>query len=271
VSAYPSLKRAVLRLRAEPIVHFFLLGLVLFAAHRWLVGDPRTIVVTPGLKAELSRRFEDLRGQKPTASQLETELRQWTRDEAAFREALRRGLDRDDPAIRNVLVTKMQAIAAAEVTTRTPSDAELERWLGAHRERYEVPLRYDFELFRFAKAEANASAELERFERALREGASPTSLGRPLLGGKLSVADLQGRLPPELGARLPSLPLGQWQSIEASEELLLARVKAVGGGLPSLDELRPRLIADWSSATQQEAVDRFLQDTLDRYTVEERP
>lgn len=266
-----SLQRAFVRLRAEPIVHFFLLGALLFGLHRALVGDPRTIVVTPGLKAELSRRFEDQHGEKPTPAQLDLELRQWERDEAAFREALHRGLDRDDPAIRSALVTKMRALAAAEVPERTPTEGELQGWLAAHRERYEAPLRYDFEYFRFPRADAEPAAQREQVERAIRDGARPSSLGRPLIGGTLTLADMTGRVAPELIERIPSLTPGQWQAVDTAQELLLARVKRIEGGLPSPDVLRPRLVADWSRTTQQEAVERILQNTLDRYRIEERP
>jgi peptidyl-prolyl cis-trans isomerase C len=266
-----SWQRAFVRLRAEPLAHFFLLGAVLFALQRGLVGDPRTIVVTPGLKAELSRRFEDLHGRAPTPPELDAELRQWERDEAAFREALRRGLDRDDPGVRNALVTKMHALAAAEVPERAPGEDELQRWLAAHRERYETPLRYDFEFFRFPRSDAGARAELERIERAIRDGVTASSLGRPLTGGNMTLADMKGRIAPELIELIPSLPVSQWQEVDTPQELLLARVKRVDGGLPGLDVLRPRLVADWTSATQQEAVDRILQNTLDRYRIEERP
>jgi hypothetical protein len=264
-------RRVFLRLRAEPIVHFFLLGALLFALHRALVGDPRTIVITPGLKAELSRRFEDLRGRAPTPDELDAELRQWTRDEAVFREAQRRGLDRDDPAIRSALVTKMHAIALAEVPQRAPMDEELQSWLASHRERYATPLRYDFEYIAFPRASGDAAAERERFERALAGGAKPASLGRPVIGGNLSVVDMKGRLAPELVERLPTLAPRQWQRVDTAQELLLARVERIDGGLPSFDVLRPRLAADWSQATQQEAIERVLQRSVDEYRVEERP
>jgi hypothetical protein len=270
-SAWTSWKRAVFRLRAEPVVHFLVLGALLFAAHRWLVDDPRSIVVTPGLQRELSRRFEDVRGRKPDASELSAELRQWERDEALYQEALRRRLDRDDPTVRTALVDKMRALAGAEVRERAPSDEELAAWLAAHRDRYEAPLRYDFEYFQFPSAEADARGELERIERALGDGATPSALGRPLLGGNLTVADMQGRIPPQLAARLPGLPPGQWQKIDTDSASLLARVKRISGGLPNPDVLRPRLVADWTEAARRDAVERLLQQTVDRYSVENRP
>jgi hypothetical protein len=265
------MKRAFIRLRAEPIVHFFVLGALLFALQRALVADARNIVVTPGVKAELSRRFEDLHGRAPTAVELARELRQWERDEAVFREALRLGLDRDDPAVRGALVAKMHAIAAAEVAPSTPTDEDLQRWLASHPALYETPLRYDFEYLVFSRAAGDAAAERERIARAIRDGAGPATLGRPVLGGNLSVADMQGRLAPELVERLPSFPLGPWQPVDTEQDLLLARVKRIDGGLPSFDVLRPRLVADWSQAAQQEAVERILQRSVDRYRIEERP
>lgn len=264
-------KRAFVRLRAEPIVHFFLIGALLFALHRSFVGDPRSIIITPGLKAELARRFEDARGRAPTPLELDADLRQWVRDEAVFREALRRGLDRDDPAIRGALVAKMRAIALAEITERSPTDEELQGWLASHRERYEAPLRYDFEYLAFSRAAGDAAAERERFERAMGDGAAPASLGRPVIGGNLTLVDMKGRVAPELVERLPSFPPGQWQRVDTTQDLLLARVKRIDGGLRSFDALRPVLVADWSRATQQDAVERILQRSVDEYRVEERP
>ena len=42
------------RLLREPTLHFFILGALLFLLHHLIVGDPRTIVVSPGVKAAVS-------------------------------------------------------------------------------------------------------------------------------------------------------------------------------------------------------------------------
>ncbi len=68
------------RLLSEPVVHFLGIGALLFVIHRWVVGDPRTISVTPGLKAQLARHFQDLNsGRKPTPTEFATLLPQWQR------------------------------------------------------------------------------------------------------------------------------------------------------------------------------------------------
>src|SRR5512141_907447 len=92
------------RALAEPLFHFLVLGALLFVAHRLIVGDPRSIVVSAGVRADLERRFRDANhGRAPTAAELNREIRTWERDEALYREALRDRLDRNDSTIRALL------------------------------------------------------------------------------------------------------------------------------------------------------------------------
>ena len=123
----------------------------------------------------------------------------------------------------------------------------------------------------FPKASPLASAERERYERALKAGSDPRTLGRPIVGGNLTADDLKERLGVDLAARIQSLPLGRWQRLESEKELMLARLNAVGGGLPGTDELHQRLVVDWQFAERQREVEQAVQAVVDRYRVEERP
>ena len=265
----------VTRLLAEPAVIFFALGALIFVAHRVFVGAPRTVVVTAALRADLARQFRDANGREPSADELRALVRKWEKDEVLFREAVRDHLDRDDPGIRTILVDKMRMRAAFELPKREPTDAELDAWLAAHRAAYQTPPRYDFEFVAVPRSEARAAAALDDFERAVKDAknpaANPASLGRPVIGGNLTADDLKARVEPELAARIPQLAPGAWQRIETPKSLVLARVKSVDAGLPTREKLGPQLVADWKRATQDEAVDRILQRTIDRYRIEEAP
>jgi hypothetical protein len=256
---------------AEPVVRFFALGVVLFVAHRLFVGDPRTVVVTPAVTAELARLYQEANGRLPSADELAAEVRKWKTDEALFREAKREHLERDDPGIRTILVDKMRMRAGFEVPKREPTDAELDAWLAANRSRYETPPRYDFEFVAFPKTDTRARTELDDFEHALREGKDPTKLGRSVIGGNLTADDLKERVEPELAAGICGLAPAGWQRLETPKSFVLARVKGVDGGVPSRQKLGARLVADWKRATQQEAVDRVLAPTIARYRFEEQP
>jgi hypothetical protein len=264
-------RRAAAGLLREPLVHFFILGVLLFVAHRLVVGNPRVIVVSAGLRADMERRFRDQIGRHPTPAELDKALDAWKRDEALYREALLQRIERDDPAVRMALVNNLHMRAIQEMPKHEPSDAELDQYLTLHRKDYELPLRYDFELVAFAKAEGSAEMLRSNYQRALAAGAKPRTLGRPIVSGTLTREDLTEKFGKPLAERICGLAPGQWQALEEKDSLLLVRVNGTEGGLPSRDLLRERLTYDWVNAMKQQAVDRMVEDVFRRYRVEERP
>jgi len=263
--------RRAARLVAEPVVIFFALGALLFVAHRAFVGAPRTVVVTAAVRAELARQLQEANGRPPDAAELTAAVHKWETDEVLSREALREHLDRDDPGIRTILADKMRLRAAFELPKREPTDAELDAWLAAHQSQYRTPPRYDFEFIAFPKSEARAQSQRDDFDRAIKDGKNPAGLGRPVIGGNLTVEDMQGRVEPELAARIPTLEPSAWQRVDTSQNLVLARVKGVDSGAPTREKLGAQLVVDWKRAMEKEAVDRVLQRTIDRYRIEEQP
>lgn len=253
----------------EPLVHFFVLGLGLFLAQHLVHQEPREIIVTEDIKADLSRRFEDVQGHVPSADEMAQEVKKWARDEALFREAMRRGLEQDDASVRSVLVDKMQALAAARVRDAVPTDADLETWLAAHRDRYVLPVRYDFEFLTVGQGE-QARDHVERLKQALAAGQPPQQLGQPLRGAHLDASALKGRVAKELAAAVPRLSVGTWHEVEGASEIWLVRVKRTTGGMPEKSQIRAQLTADWVAAWRQQQVDAILQKTVDLYQVEER-
>jgi len=255
----------------EPTFHFFILGALLFLAHRLMVGDARVIVVTSGLKADLARRFSDENGRPPGAEELRSALDAWKQDEVLYREAIRERLDREDATVRKVLADRMRARAVQEMPAREPTDAELDAWLATHRQAYETPLRYDFESVAFRKTEGAAEDLRSKFQRALAAGAKPAMLGRSILGGNLTHADLTEKFGPGLSASICSLPVGTWQPLETEDSLLLVRVIGIEGGLPSREAIRPGLTYDWVTGMKQQAVERMVNSVLGRYQFKVEP
>jgi hypothetical protein len=254
----------------EPALHFFVLGALLFGAHRLVVGEPRTIIVTPGLKADLSRRFRDDKGRPPTVAEQAQALRDWQRDEALFRQALAEKLDQNDRVIRTVLIEKVHARAVQQVRAREPTEPELADWLKSHQSLYETPKRYALEWLSFAKGPKSATEERATTEERLKAGVDARSLGRPHFGAKLTAEQVSERLGSQVLAQVATLPLGQWQASENPNELLLLRVDQVEGGLPPADELRPRLIMDWSVALREQEARKRLDELVAQYRFEER-
>jgi len=254
----------------EPLVHFLALGALIFSLHRLATGDPRRIVISPELKADLARRFQDSHGREPSAQQLERAVEEWKQDEVLYREALRAGLDRDDATIRQVLADRQRARLAFESEEREPTDGELARWLAEHRESYDTPPMYDFELIELPKSEPSALTRIESIERALAGGTEPKSLDVSVLGAALPAPALDAQFGAELGSRIRALPDAAWHRIDDERFVILGRLKRATGGIPSFEELKPRLLADWKLDRQHAALARRVRELVARYHFEER-
>ncbi|WP_437587690.1 hypothetical protein [Sorangium sp. So ce1000] len=262
---------SIARLLREPVVHFVFIGALLFLGHRLIVGDPREVVVSPGLKADLERRFRDNIGRAPTAAELTEAIDGWKRDEVLYREALREGLDRQDAAVRTVLADKLRARVAQQIVAREPTDAELDAWLASHRSQYETPLRYDFEVVTFPKSDPAAEEQRSTYRRALADGADPRTLGRPIVGGNLTRDRLAEKFGPAVSESICSSPLATWQALESEDGLLLVRVNQISGGVPSREALRPTLAVDWAVARKKQIIDDYVESVLVRYKFKENP
>src|SRR5262245_12855734 len=99
------------KLIKDPLVHFLLIGLALFAIAA-MRGQPITtgrnrIVVSAEQIAQASAAASALQGRPPTNEELANLVEPLVRDEVMYREALALGLDENDDEVRRRLVEKM--------------------------------------------------------------------------------------------------------------------------------------------------------------------
>jgi parvulin-like peptidyl-prolyl isomerase len=113
----------------SPIVHFALLGFVLFVGARWLFPSERTerapdtrIVISESQVTALVSRYEAMSGMVATDDARAELIRRFTEEEMLYREAHRWGLTENNQAIDLRLRQKMAFVSDEEL-----SDEELER------------------------------------------------------------------------------------------------------------------------------------------------
>jgi len=105
-----------------PALHFLAAGVALFALERVAVPRRRPVpptppaapLLTPDRLAQLRADFTRQEGGPPTPDQEHALAAQAIDDEILYREALVRGLDRDDPSIRYRLAEKMRFLSDGE-------------------------------------------------------------------------------------------------------------------------------------------------------------
>jgi peptidyl-prolyl cis-trans isomerase C len=170
--------RAAIR---EPLLHFVLIGAVLFAftALREHQQDRAEIRVTAGEVAQLAAFWETQAQRKPTAEELRGLIEERIDEEVLAREAVRLGLDRDDAIIRRHLAQKMAFVSDDLAVVTEPADADLRAYFEAHQESYATAdlyaLRHVF--FNPDRHGMALDADARRALQRLARGANANELG----------------------------------------------------------------------------------------------
>ena len=120
----------------EPLLHFLLLGFLLFLFFHWR-GDAsgststRIVITTPQIE-QLAVGFVRTWQKPPTEAELKGLIDEYVKEEIATREAMAIGLDRDDIIIRRRLRQKLEFIAEDTAASVPPTDADLRAWMAIH-------------------------------------------------------------------------------------------------------------------------------------------
>ena len=254
----------------EPTLHFFVLAAGALLAHRLMVGDPRTIKLTPTLKADVVRRYQDQLGRPLTSKEVEACVAAWKVDEALYREALRQGIDRDEPTVRNLLISNLRQRLMLQTRQREPTEAELQQYLEQHRADYEMPLIYEHEFVVFPKQEAGAEHKRAKFERLLEAGATPASLGLRSTAANVNRERIEQEFGAEVAEKIQRLPPGRWQALETGDRLLLVKLIRIQGGLAPPAVLHQQLLAGLQAEMGQKALEQATQEIAQSYRFEEK-
>ena len=270
------------RILKEPLVHFLVLGALLFAGYGVLnrKGEPAPgrIVVSQGQLASMREAFTRTWQRPPTREEWEGLIHDRVREEVYCREAMALGLDKDDTIIRRRLRQKMEFVSDDIAAQAQPTDDELNAYLQAHPDKFRVEQRLTFRqvylnpqkhgdnlqrdaaqlLAQLSRAggKADVSALGDSFLLEHRFQSTPTSEVGKQFGEKFAA---------ELGKLAP----GQWHGpIESGFGLHLVKIsERTEGRLPALAEVRDAVRREWDNARRLEANESFYQGLLKRYTV----
>jgi hypothetical protein len=241
----------------EPLVHFMVIGALLFAFDAWRGPSQRAeppppaappslpapaappsatgpIVIDAEVLARVRIQAERRLGRAPTAAEVDAEIARWVDEEVLFREAIARGLERDDPVIHKRIADRMTFVLEQSLIVVEPTDAELQAWFESHRDQWAQPARVDFTHVFVAGTDAAATARIGELETALAAGAVAERLGELFPGGRRyrgrKPADLALAFGDEFVAGLAAQPLGTWHRRTSRHGMHLVRVDRVEAG-----------------------------------------
>jgi hypothetical protein len=271
--------KAVLR---EPLVHFLLLGGLLFLYFEWRGGSGGSgssrIVITPGLVEHLASGFGRTWRRPPTDAELKGLIDEYVKEEIATREAVGIGLDRDDTIIRRRLRQKLEFLVEDAASASPPSDAELEAWLAAHPESFrgEPQLAFRQVYLSPERRGASAGADAVKLLARLRTGGPDVATQRlgdpsmlPVEQPLIPLREVDRSFGADFAQVLLTIQPGRWTGpIESPYGLHLVLVRErVAAATPTLAEIRPMLEREVLAERRMKELDTLYERLLERYTV----
>jgi hypothetical protein len=132
----------------EPLLHFLLIGAVLFAVFGLRQNEnsevANRILVSAGQIDQLSAQFERTRLRPPTETESAGLIEGFIRNEVYYREARAMGLDQDDPIVRQRMRLKLEYLLEDLATEAIPDDAQLTEFMQRHPDRFREEPRLSF-------------------------------------------------------------------------------------------------------------------------------
>jgi len=269
------------KLAREPLLHFLLLGAVIFVAYslvsKHTSSEPGKIVVTQGQLASMWEGFTRTRQREPTREEWEGLIRERVREEVYYREALALGLDKDDTIIRRRLQQKMEFVSDDVAAQAQPTDDELNAYLQAHPDSFRVAEKFTFQqvFLNPEKRGKNLSRDTAQLLAQLKQGGKTdiSALGDAIMldhqYDALPAGEVANLFGDKFAKALEGLSLGQWQGpVESAFGVHLVFVSQRSEGrVPALADVRDAVRREWDEARRLEAKDKFYVELLKHYTV----
>ena len=255
----------------EPLLHFVLLGGLLFTAYAVLNrssgSDPQVVHISTAevewLKQTWSRQWQ----RPPDELELRGLVTDYLKETLLAREALVLGLDENDIIVRRRLAQKMKFLVEDTARLAEPADAILREYYTEQRARYQTPAIISFNQ-RFFTDEASARMALQKL---VQQPAADVG-DRSLLQEHIELADGQTVMKifgQQFAERVFELPEREWQGPISSGygfHLVWIETKQAVRDQP-FEQVRERVLEDWYRLEQERANAQFFAALLEKYDV----
>ena len=279
---------ALPRIARDPLVHFVLLGAMLFAVDRVVAARRSTAPAAESsperpldtrltLSADARRLLveEHTRsyGRPPSDTEVKELVERWIDEEILYREGLARGLEKDDPRIRHLVAQKMSFVLEQTLVLPSPTAHDLQAWFDVHADRWARPALVDFTQVFVQGDDTTADERARGFLAQLEKGADPGGMGDTFSGGRRyrrrSIADLTESFGPDFTPGLAEQKEGTWALRRSRFGFHVVRIdKRSPAEKPSLAEVRAEVEEDFKRARRSEKLSEKVAELRKHWTIE---
>ena len=280
-SCSPILKRWL----REPLLHFLLLGALLFCVNAYMNGGhggveaSKQIVLTIDDLRTMQTYFEWQWHRSPTPQEFQGMVEDKVREEVLYREGLAMGLEKEDTIVKRRMAQKMQFLAEDVAVAHEPTTAELKAWFDKNKERFALPSRYSFRHLYFSPDKRGKSAQedttkaLAMIARQPEDSKLVNSLGDRFMFqdyyGDRAPSAIAKEFGPPFAVALEKLKPGSWQGpIESGYGWHLVFVDTViPGRIPAFEEIEPDAKTTWLGEQKATAWQKAYSEMRAKYTI----
>lgn len=265
----------------EPLLHFLALGALIFIYYDFTSADAPAddaIIVSTAQQQRLIDTFTVTWKRRPTQKEFENVVKEWIREEVAYREAMAMGLDSDDTIIRRRLQQKLEVLAEDIVSIVEPTKQELQSFLTENQADYREDPTYSLRQIFFSTDARGKSAQqdAEQALLLLQSGdplinpallGDPISLPRSLEKKRLSAIAAQfGR---DFATALSEAEQGGWQGpLRSAYGLHLVFIDGyIPGRALTYEEAERSIRRDWEIQQRELAINRLYETLSEKYTI----
>jgi hypothetical protein len=238
----------------EPLLHFMVLGAVLFIADYLInagADDPHLIVVDSKVDQEAKQIFVASRGRDPNQEELTALRKVWLDNEILYREGLAMQVDKGDSAIRDRVIFKALSVIDANVKLPAAGEKTLRDWFEQNRNKYDEPTRFDFD--EAALVGEQSEAQVRDLVHRLNTGTpGDVQAGLRVFKGRPE-QNLVQSYGEDFAKQLKASSSGEWQAMKTREGWRAIRLNTTVQAQPAnFDALRGVILQDWTDATAAE-------------------
>jgi len=269
------------RLIKEPLLHFLLLGALVFAGNAWMNRDAASkdeLIVSLAQQENLARTFSRTWQRLPTTEELDGLIRDYVREQIAYRESLALGLDKEDIIIRRRMRQKLELLTEDLATLAPPSDDELKVWLDSHPDDFRLPASSSLQQIYFSIDDSMAAADQAAGKLLSLLAADESAIDiesagdRSLLPSQLkNVSDREMRsiFGGEFADEVARLEPGRWSGpVRSGYGIHLIKLdNRIEGRAPTLEEVSDAVARDWFAARKAQAIDALYEQLAEKYAI----
>ncbi len=280
-----SLWPTVQRWLREPLLHFLLIGALLFGIYSWMnrgrmgIEPSKQIVVTIDDLRVMEGYFESQWHRPPTPVEFQAMVEDKIREEVLYREGLAMGLDKDDTIVKRRMAQKVEFLAEDVAAAHEPSTAELKAWFDKNTDKFALPGRYSFRHIYFSpdkrgkNAQADAAQTLAKISGEPEDSKLAGSLGDNFMFqnyyGDRAPSAIAKEFGPQFAVAIEKLKPGSWQGpVESGYGWHLVFVDSViPGRIPAFEEMEPDVKTAWLGEQKTTAWQKAYADMRAKYSV----